>query len=90
MNWAQRRKLIYILIVLAFFGAIAAAVIYKATNVPASCIDQKQNGDEKGVDCGGSCNTYCANELSDPVVQWVRVFPVTPGIVHAVAYIQHG
>lgn len=90
MNWAQRRKLLYILIVLVFFGAIASAFVYKATNVPATCVDQKKNGDEKGVDCGGSCSNYCANELSDPVVQWVRVFPVTPGVVHAVAYIRHG
>lgn len=90
MDWAQRRKLLYILLVLAFFGAIAFAFVYKALNVPAACTDQKKNGDEKGVDCGGSCNKYCANELSDPIVQWVRVFPVTPGIVHAVAYIQHG
>ena len=90
MNWAQRRKLLYIFLVLLFVGAIAFAVVYRLTDVTPTCTDQKKNGDEKGVDCGGSCNKYCANELSNPVVQWVRVFPVTEGIVHAVAYIQHG
>jgi hypothetical protein len=90
MNWAQRRKLTYILIVLVFFGAIGFALYRKATNIAPTCFDKKMNGDEKGVDCGGGCNVYCPNELTDPVVQWVRVFPVTAGIVHAVAYVQHG
>lgn len=90
MDWAQRRKLVYVLIVLVFFGAIGYGIYHKATDITPTCFDNKKNGDEAGVDCGGSCNTYCANELADPVVQWVRVFPVTPGIVHAVAYVQHG
>ncbi len=90
MNWAQKRRLTYILIIVIFFGIIGFAIIHKITNVVPTCFDHKKNGDEKGVDCGGGCSLYCANELSDPTVQWVRVFPVTPGIVHAVAYIQHG
>lgn len=32
---------------------------------------------------------YCPNELLDPKVRWVRTFEVTPGVVHAVAYIEH-
>jgi len=90
MNWAQKRKLTYVAIVLVFFGAVAFGIIHKVTNVPATCFDNKQNGGEVGVDCGGGCNSYCPNQLSDPIVEWVRVFPVTPGIVDAVAYIQHG
>ncbi|MEO5645879.1 MAG: hypothetical protein ABIO57_00665 [Candidatus Paceibacterota bacterium] len=90
MNWAQKRKLTYVLIILGFFGIIAFAVIHKVTSVTPTCFDRKMNGDEKGVDCGGGCSVYCSNELSDPTVQWVRVFPVTDGIVHAVVYIQHG
>jgi hypothetical protein len=89
MNWAQRRKLTYIALVLAFFAIIAFVIIHKVTSVPATCSDNRKNGDEVGVDCGGSCNMYCLNQLSNPIVEWVRVFPVTPGVVQAVAYIQH-
>jgi hypothetical protein len=89
MNWAQRRKLTYIALVLVFFGVIAFALIHKAVSVAPTCFDHKQNGDETGVDCGGGCNVYCSNQLPDPIVEWVRVFPVTPGIVDAVAYIEH-
>jgi hypothetical protein len=90
MNWAQRRKLTYMMIVFAFFGLVAFGLYHQTTNVVATCFDHKQNGDETGVDCGGGCNAYCPSQLADPTVEWVRVFPVTPGIVHAVAYIQHG
>lgn len=89
MNWAQRRKLTYITIVLVCFGLFAFLVIHKATAVIPTCFDNKKDGTETGVDCGGTCNTYCANELSDPIVEWARAFPVTPGISNAVAYIQH-
>lgn len=88
MNWAQRRKLTYVLIIAVFFAVIAFAFIHKATNVAPTCFDHRQNEGEVGVDCGGPCNNYCPYQLADPVVEWVRVFPVTPGIVNAVAYIK--
>lgn len=89
MNWAQRRKLTYMSIVFAFFAIVAFAVIHKVTNVAPTCFDGKKNSDELGVDCGGGCSMYCPNQLADPVIEWVRVFPVTPGIVNAVAYIKN-
>jgi hypothetical protein len=89
MNWAQRRKLGYIAIVAAFFGIVGFVIIHKATAVAPSCFDNRQDGTETGIDCGGTCNTYCAGQLSDPIIEWTRVFPVTPGIATAVAYIQH-
>ncbi len=78
------------MIVFAFFGIVAFGIYHQATNVAATCFDHKQNEGEAGVDCGGPCSNYCSYQLTDPVVEWVRVFPVTPGIVHAVAYIRHG
>ncbi|HTH93195.1 MAG TPA: hypothetical protein VL576_01810 [Candidatus Paceibacterota bacterium] len=89
MNWAQRRKITYIAIILATIALVAFLIIHKATAVAPSCFDNKQDGTETGIDCGGTCNTYCAGQLSDPIVEWVRVFPVTPGISDAIAYIQH-
>ncbi len=89
MLWAQRRKLTYFGGVLLFFGIIAFVFIRKATSVVPTCFDHKKNGDETGVDCGGGCLQYCPNELADPEVRWVRSFEITPGVVHAVAYIEH-
>jgi hypothetical protein len=89
MNWAQRRKLGYIAIIVAFFAIVAFIIFHKITDVAPTCFDHKQNEGEVGIDCGGPCSNYCANQLTDPVIEWVRVFPVTPGIVNAVAYIEH-
>jgi len=89
MNWAQRRKLGYIAIVVAFFAIVAFVIFHKVTDVAPTCFDHKQNQGEAGIDCGGPCNNYCPDQLADPVVEWVRVFPVTPGLVDAVAYVEH-
>lgn len=89
MVWAQRRKLTYLGGLTLFFGLIAFFVYRHATSVPPTCFDQKKNGGEVGVDCGGGCLQYCPNELVNPKIRWVRSFEVTPGLVHAVAYIEH-
>ena len=41
-------------------GGWGRAAIYKQPFASASCFDQEQNGDEEGVDCGGSCSA-CGN-----------------------------
>lgn len=89
MNWAQRRKLTYITIIVVCLALLGFLIIHKATAVVPSCFDNKKDGTETGIDCGGTCNTYCANELADPIIEWSRTFPVTPGISNAIAYIQH-
>lgn len=90
MVWAERRKLVYMSGVLLFFGIVGFYIYHKATSVPPTCFDNKRNGGESGVDCGGACLQYCPNELADPKVRWRRSFEVTPGIVTAVAYVEHG
>lgn len=89
MTWAQRRKLTYLSGVFLVFASIAFGIYHRVTDVAPTCSDGKQNQGEKGVDCGGVCAFYCVNELGAPKVRWVRTFKVTPGIVHAIAYIEH-
>lgn len=74
---------------LVFLGLIAFLIFHKVTNVVPTCFDHKKNGGETNVDCGGACLQYCANELTDPKVRWARSFEITPGVVHAIAYIEH-
>lgn len=54
-----------------------------------TCSDGKKNGDETGVDCGGSCQILCSFEAIDPIVVWSRAFKVTPHIYSAVAYVEN-
>ena len=57
--------------------------------VAPSCFDGKQNGDERGADCGGGCTKICAFDVTKPNVKWSRSFRVTEGQYNAVAYIEN-
>ncbi|MFZ4499953.1 MAG: hypothetical protein ACOYMZ_00450 [Minisyncoccia bacterium] len=89
MNWAERRKLTYIALVFLVCASIAFLVFRQLTSVVPTCYDLRKNGDEVGVDCGGSCLQYCPNELSNPKIRWVRTFQITPTVAQSVAYIEH-
>jgi len=54
-----------------------------------TCFDGRNNGEETGVDCGGSCSLLCVFEVEEPVVLWSRVFPAGPDHFHALAYIEN-
>lgn len=54
MNYRLRKQIIIGVIFLAIFLSIGSG-IYLAVRPEATCFDNKQNGAETGVDCGGSC-----------------------------------
>lgn len=70
------------------FGFIifpAYLIFYK----PPTCFDGKQNGGEKGIDCGGSCVSLCRSQYLDPNVIWARVIKVKSGVYSTAAYIEN-
>lgn len=87
--WAFWRRVQYgtgfFLVFASLVGGLYALYLY----TPASCLDQKENGREGGVDCGGRCARICTAEVEQPVVKWVRAFRVTEGQYNAVAYIEN-
>ncbi|OHA38654.1 MAG: hypothetical protein A3G52_04385 [Candidatus Taylorbacteria bacterium RIFCSPLOWO2_12_FULL_43_20] len=88
-HWATKRKLSYIgaFFVLLFVG-FALPVFFFVYDSP-TCFDGKQNQNETGIDCGGSCNILCSTESIRPLVLWQRIFKVLPGIYNAVAYVEN-
>lgn len=58
-------------------------------NAAPTCFDGARNGDEHGVDCGGSCQLICREEARPPVVLWSRSFPVDAHTYTAAAYVQN-
>lgn len=54
-----------------------------------TCSDNRMNGDESGIDCGGSCTRMCKESVSDPVVLWSRAFPVIGNTYNLVALIEN-
>lgn len=89
MTWAMRRQLFYTGILILIFGGLGLWIGYPHLNKPPSCTDGKQNGDETGIDCGGSCALACVATLDDLKVIWSRSFEIVPGRYNAVAYVEN-
>ncbi len=89
MDWARRRKTLYLLLIFLFIIGVAFLLYLRYFDVPPTCFDKRKNGDETGVDCGGSCALYCPYTLSTPKVLWSRSFPISQTTAHAVAMIEH-
>lgn len=89
MNWALRRQILDILILIAFFSILGMLIAYPFLNKTPTCSDGKQNGTETGVDCGGGCVRACLTSTDPVSIIWSRAFEVTPGRYNAVAYIEN-
>lgn len=88
-SWARWRQLQYgaaavvVLLGLLIFGYVQ--FFYTAP----TCFDDVQNGDERGVDCGGVCDRICPFDTAAPLVRWAQSFKVTDGQYNAVAYVEN-
>jgi hypothetical protein len=48
------------------------------------------NGDESGIDCGGSCSLICSAESLNPIMRSdPRIFEIYPGVYSVVAYVEN-
>ena len=88
-SWAFWRRVQYgtglSVVIIALLVFVYFSVFYNAP----SCFDGHHNGDERGVDCGGSCAKVCAFDTRAPNVQWARSFRITDGFYNAVAYVEN-
>ncbi|MBU6427043.1 FxLYD domain-containing protein [Patescibacteria group bacterium] len=89
VSWAKQRKLLYgggvIIILLVAIAVPAWKVFYKAP----SCFDGIKDGNETGVDCGGSCVKLCPSAFLTPVTDWTRFEEVAPGLYNIATYIEN-
>ena len=89
MTWASKRQLFYssiIVFIILFFVYLAVSAYIN--RIP-TCVDNTQNGDETGVDCGGSCPNACSFQVDKVSVLWSRAFKVVDGRYNAVAYLEN-
>lgn len=62
MNWAHRRRIIIIGILVIVTASFIAMLTLVFTTENATCFDGEQNGVETGIDCGGGCELICTEE----------------------------
>lgn len=89
MSWARKQQFKYSMYILGFFFVIILLFTYPMIFKKATCFDGKQNGQETGIDCGGSCSVICSNEVYTPIVVWSRGFQVTNNIYNLVALVEN-
>jgi len=89
MSWAARRQFIIVSIIGAVVvGIIAVTLIATLYHAP-SCMDNKQNQGEEGIDCGGPCSHLCTPSVAAPSVRFVRQLTPVQGRTDVIAYIDN-
>jgi hypothetical protein len=76
-SWSSRRKFFIFFLVLIVLGVVLGLPLYFFFHRAPSCSNGKMDGDETGIDCGGSCTTICTTD-SLPLIMHgdPRVVPV--------------
>lgn len=88
-TWAFWRRMQYGSGFLVLSALIIVPVYLTYFAVEPTCADGLMNGDERGVDCGGSCFLICAFDIVPPTIVWAESFEVIEGQYNAVAYIEN-
>lgn len=88
LSWSERRRFLVIggaaLLALVLAGLLAFSFLHKAP----SCTDGVQNGDETGIDCGGSCAYVCSVTVEAPRITFARAV-ATGGRTDVIAYVEN-
>lgn len=87
--WAFWRRLQYGTAYIVLIVSTIVVVHYAYFYSPPTCFDGRQNGDELGVDCGGSCTRICTFTVAPPTILWAKSFKVTDGQYNAVSYVEN-
>jgi Mg-chelatase subunit ChlD len=89
-SWATRRRAIILGAMILILSAISFGVFWKFWYAAPTCFDKVENGDETGIDCGGSCSLICRGDILKPIVKWdPRLFEVLPGLWSALIYVEN-
>ncbi len=86
-SWSQRRRFTYIFGIVIIAVVIIGIPVFFSVYKPPSCSDGVKNGDEQGVDCGGSCQHLCQSAFLSPNISWTRFEQVAPGLYNVAAYL---
>lgn len=87
MSWTRERKTFVTFAVGGFVLAIGTLVTLSFIIKNPTCVDGVKNGNETGVDCGGSCALVCKNSIVPLEIRWQRSVEVDEKTYDAVAYV---
>src|SRR3989344_8793803 len=88
-SWSSHRRFIYGGSVIVVFTVIVVTTVFSFFYESPTCFDGDKNGDEQGIDCGGSCVKLCQNAFLSPKIMWggAKFEKVTEGLYNFASYI---
>ncbi len=90
MDWSSSHKIKIIASISAIAFVIVAIFVYvKFIKHEPTCFDQKQNQDERGIDCGGICSIMCLADTKPLIPLWTRPIKITGDVFSVVSYIEN-
>ena len=89
-SWSKgRKRFILALAVFVLVFLIGLPIFFLIYRAP-TCSDNKQNGDEAGVDCGGSCQLLCKAESLPLILRGdPRILKVAPNTFEVVTMVEN-
>jgi len=82
--------MIYLGTIVLILSSVTFAIFWKYWYRAPTCFDGFKNGDETGLDCGGSCILVCSGDVIKPVVRWdPRLFEILPGLWSVIVYVEN-
>ncbi|OHA20916.1 MAG: hypothetical protein A2W52_03790 [Candidatus Taylorbacteria bacterium RIFCSPHIGHO2_02_49_25] len=86
LSWAQQRKLLFVMGAVALLLAVSGAYGFFAFYNAPNCSNGVEDGNERGIDCGGDCIRVCAADIVPPIIHFVRAVQIRDDVWGAVAY----
>lgn len=88
-GWAFWRRLQYGVGFSVFWLLVGGLLYQQYIYEPPTCFDGMQNGEERGVDCGGGCLRICTADVIAPSVKWAQSFKIRDGQYNIVGYVEN-
>lgn len=88
-SWRKRRKKMFIYSFALMLLAFTFYKVYPYLYPAPTCFDNKINGDEAGIDCGGSCELSCHTEVIPVEVKFSRAIKTEENLYDLIAMIQN-
>jgi hypothetical protein len=87
---ARRRAAIFVIVLFGLLLVVGWPVYYLYFRSVPDCQNQKMDGDETGIDCGGSCELLCKPETLPLIAQGdARLLKIATSTYEAVVLVQN-